>query len=85
MSDPQLFLILLLHLVLTALPGVAAVLLAARLGVRSVPVLLAIGMAATGAVALLAFWLYYADPLVGESFSYLAVIGPAALDRKSVV
>ena len=79
MSDPQLFLILLLHLVLTALPGVAAVLLAARLGVRSVPVLLAIGMAATGAVALLAFWLYYADPLVGESFSYLAVIGPAAL------
>lgn len=79
MSDPQLFLILVLHLVLTALPGVAAALLGARLGVRSVPVLLAIGMAATGAVALLAFWLYYADPLVGESFSYLAVFGPAAL------
>ncbi|HEU4462797.1 MAG TPA: hypothetical protein VFR75_09420 [Solirubrobacterales bacterium] len=78
-SDLQILLILVLHLVLTALPGVAAALLAARLGVRGVPVLLAIGMAATGAVALLAFWLYYADPLVGESFSYLAVLGPAAL------
>lgn len=79
MSNPELFLILVLHLVLTALPLVAAVLLAARLGVRGVPVLLAIGMAATGAVALLAFWAYYADPVIGESFSYLAVLGPAAL------
>ncbi len=79
MSNPQLFLILVLHLALTALPGVAAALLAARLGVRSVPVLLAAGMAAGGAVAMLAFWLYFADPLVGKSFSFLAVLGPAAL------
>lgn len=79
MSNPELFLTLVLHLVLTALPGVAAALLAARLGVRSVPVLLAIGMAATGVVAMLAFWLYFADPLIGESFSYLAILGPAAL------
>jgi len=78
-SNPELFLILILHLVLTALPGVAAALLAARLGVRSVPVLLALGMAATGAVAMLAFWLYFADPLAGKSFSFLAVLGPAAL------
>ena len=79
MSNPELFLILVLHLVLTALPGVAAALLAARLGVRSVPVLLAAGMAATGVVAMLGFWLYFADPLIGESFSYLAILGPAAL------
>jgi hypothetical protein len=78
-SNPELFLVLVLHLVLTALPGVAAALLAARLGVRSVPVLLATGMAATGVVAMLAFWLYFADPLIGESFSYLAILGPAAL------
>jgi hypothetical protein len=75
MSDPQLFLILLLHLVLTALPGVAGALLAARLGVRSVPVLLAIGLAATGVVAMLAFWAYYADPVIGESFSFLVIFG----------
>ncbi|HEU4739159.1 MAG TPA: hypothetical protein VFS54_08780 [Solirubrobacterales bacterium] len=79
MSNPELFLILVLHFVLTALPGVAAALLAARLGVRSVPVLLATGMVATGVAAMLAFWLYFADPLIGESFSYLAIIGPAAL------
>lgn len=79
MSNPELFLILILHLVLTALPGIAAALLAARLGVRSVPILLATGMAATGVGAMLAFWLYFADPLLGESFSYLAIIGPAAL------
>lgn len=79
MSNPELFLILVLHFVLTALPGVAAALLAARFGVRSVPVLLATGMAATGVVAMLAFWLYFADPLIGEAFSYLAIIGPAAL------
>jgi hypothetical protein len=79
MSNPELFLILVLHLVLTALPGVAATLLAARLGVRNVPVLLATGLAVTGAVAMLAFWAYFADPLIGESFSYLAILGPAAL------
>jgi hypothetical protein len=78
-SDPQLFLILVLHLVLTGLPLVAAALLAARLGVRSVPVLLATGLAATGAAALLAFWTYYADPVVGESFSFLAIVGSVAL------
>lgn len=79
MSNPELFLVLILHLVLTALPGVAAALLAARLGVRSVPVLLAAGMAATGVAAMLAFWLYFGDPLIGESFSYLAILGPAGL------
>jgi len=67
------------HLVLTGLPGVAATLLAARCGVRGVPVLLATGLAATGALAMLTFWAYYADPVAGETFSYFLVIGSVAL------
>jgi hypothetical protein len=79
MSNPELFLALLLHLVLTALPGAAAALLAARLGVRNVPVLLATAMAATGVVALLAFWAYYGDRTLGETVSYLVLFGSIAL------
>jgi hypothetical protein len=66
------------HFVLTALPVVAAVLLAARLGVRNVPVLLAIGLAASGGLAMLTFWTYYADPVLGEALSYFLIIGPVA-------
>ena len=46
------------QLALTALPLVAAMLFAARLGVRKVPVLLAIGLAASGLLAMLAFWAF---------------------------
>ena len=66
-----------LHLTLTALPGVAATLLAARSGVRSVPVLLAIGLAATGIVAMVVFWAYFAEPLIGQALSYFAGLGAA--------
>lgn len=66
------------HFVLTALPAVAAVLLAARLGVRNVPVLLAVGLAASGALAMLTFWTYYASPTLGEALSYFLIIGPVA-------
>lgn len=66
-------------LILTGLPGVGATLFAARSGVRSVPVLLAIGLAATGAVAMLVFWAFFADPLLGKSLAYFAVLGAAAL------
>jgi hypothetical protein len=79
MTNADLLWILALHLVLTGLPGVATVLVVARCGVRSVPVLLAAGLAATGAVAVLAFWAYFADPLVGESFSYLVLFGSVAV------
>ncbi|HET9198029.1 MAG TPA: hypothetical protein VFN92_07240 [Solirubrobacterales bacterium] len=79
MSNPELFLILVLHLVLTALPGVAGALLAARLGVRSAPVLLAIGLVASGGLAMFSFWAYYADPLAGESLSFLAALASAGL------
>lgn len=70
--------ILVLHLVLTALPMAAAALFAARLGLRSVPLLLAVGLAAGGVVATIAFWVYYAEPLVGRSFAYLVPFGSAA-------
>jgi hypothetical protein len=73
----SLFPILVLHLVLTALPGAAAALLAARLGVRSVPVLLATALGAGAALAMLAFWAFYADRAIGESFSYFALFGSA--------
>lgn len=79
MSNPELLLTLLVHLALTALPLIAAGLVAARLGVRSVPILLAIGMAATGVLALVAFWAYYWDRTVGETVSYLILFGSVAL------
>jgi hypothetical protein len=70
---------LLEHLALTALPMAAAALFAASRGVRSVPILLAIALAASGGAALLGFWAFYADPLIGRSFSYLVVFGSALL------
>lgn len=62
--------LLALHLLLTALPAVAAALLASRLGLRSVPLLLGVALAASGATALLSFWLYYASPTIGETGSF---------------
>jgi hypothetical protein len=79
MAGGDLLWIVLVHLLLTGLPGIAGALLAARLGVRNVPVLLAIGLAATGLVAMLAFWSFFADPLVGETFAFLALFGAAAI------
>ncbi len=63
------------HFALTALPAAAAALIAARLGVRRVPVLLAIGLAASGVLAMLAFWSYYGGHTLGESFSYFILFG----------
>jgi hypothetical protein len=68
-----------LHLVLTALPGTAAALALARRGVRSVPLLLIVWLAATGVVAMLAFWLYFAAPVIGQTFSFLVAFGSAGL------
>jgi hypothetical protein len=42
-------------------------------------VLLAIGLAASGVVAILAFWAYYGDPLIGESYGYLVLLGSIAI------
>lgn len=76
--------ILALHLVLTALPPIASMLVAARLGLRSVPLLLATGLAAGGAVALLAFWAFYADPMIGKTFAYLVPLAALALIADSL-
>lgn len=78
-DNATVFVYLVEHLVLTALPLIAAMLFAARLGVRRVAVLLAIGLACSGAIAMLSFWAFYADPLVGESFAYLTLFGSVAL------
>ncbi len=75
----RLLLLLVVHLALIGLPGIAAVLVSARRGVREVPFLLAIALAATGIAATLAFWSYYADPLLGESFSFLLILGSLLL------
>jgi hypothetical protein len=79
MAGGELLWILAVHLVLTALPGVAAALTAARQGVRNLPLLLAISLAASGAVAMLSFWAYYAEPVLGETLSYLVVFGSVGL------
>jgi hypothetical protein len=63
------------HLLLTGLPAAAAALWAARAGVRGVPLLLAIALAASGVVAFLSFWLYYADPTVGQTGSFFFAFG----------
>jgi hypothetical protein len=65
-SGAALLWIVVVQVALTAAPGIAATLLAARCGVRNVPVLLAIGLAGTGIVAMLAFWAYYLDPSFGK-------------------
>lgn len=79
MPTGKLLLLLGWHLALTGLPPIATVLFAARRGIRSVPVLLAIGLAASGVVAMLAFWAYYAEPFLGEVFAYFAFLGSVAL------
>jgi hypothetical protein len=63
------------HLLLTGLPAAAAAIWAARVGIRSVPLLLAIALAASGGVAILSFWLFYADPLVGKTGSFFFAFG----------
>jgi hypothetical protein len=72
-------LLLVAHLVATALPGVAATFLAARAGEERVPVLLVIGLAATGVLAMLGFWAYYAGNTVGQSFSFFVLFGSLLL------
>ena len=79
MASGELLLLLAKHLVLTGLPLAAAILFAARKGVRQVPVLLAIGLAASGVLGLLGFWSYYGSRLTGETFSYFVLIGAIGL------
>ena len=79
MLEGKLLLLTSWHLVLTGAPAIAAALYAARRGVGSVPILLAIALAASGAVGILGFWSYYADPLLGETFSFFVILGALVL------
>lgn len=79
MAELELLILLGWHLALTALPGAAACLFAAHLGVRQVPVLLAIALAVSALAGLLGFWFFFADPLVGETYAYLVIGGSALL------
>jgi hypothetical protein len=78
-SGGALFVIAVVQLVLTAAPGVAATLLAVRFGVRDVPVLLAIGLAGSGAAAMLTFWVYYLVPRAGGPCAYAVLFGAIAV------
>jgi hypothetical protein len=75
----ELLLLLVIHLVLTGLPGVAAALYAAHRGVGQVPVLLGIGLAFSGILAFLGFLAYYGDPVLGQTFSFFVVFASALL------
>jgi hypothetical protein len=68
-----------LHLVLTALPMAAAMLLAAAIGLRRTPLLLCVGLAVGGLVALLSFWAFYASVMAGKTFIYLVPLGSLLL------
>jgi hypothetical protein len=73
----ELLLLLATHLVLTALPGVAAALFVASRGERRVAVLLAVALAASGVGAMLGFWIYYGSHVGGQTFTYLLAFGSA--------
>lgn len=79
MEQVELLLLLLLHLVLTGLPAAAAALCAARFGLRSLPVLLAIALAVSAAVGMLSFWAYFGGQTLGQTFSFFVVFGAVLL------
>lgn len=78
-ANAELAWMLLAHLALTGLPGVAAALVAARRGLRTEHLLLTIALAASGGTAIVSFWAYYADPILGQSLAFFAAIGSVAL------
>jgi hypothetical protein len=78
-SGGSLLLIGLLQLALTAAPGVAAIILSIRRGIREIPVLLGIGLAVSGLAALAAFWAYFAAPWLGGLFAFSLLAGSIAV------
>jgi hypothetical protein len=75
MVQGELLLLLAAHLVLTALPGVAAALFVASRGERRLPVLLAVFLAASAGAAMLGFWAYYQSRPLGQTWSFLVAFG----------
>lgn len=79
MSGAHLLGLALVQLILTAAPGVAAALVAVRLGGRDIPVLLCAGLLGSGAAAMLTFWVYYAVPWLGGPCAYACFFGSIGL------
>jgi hypothetical protein len=79
LNGGALLVIAVVQLALTAAPGVAATLLGVRHGVRDIPVLLGIGLAGSGAAAMLTFWVYYTAPDAGGLCAYAVFFGSIAL------
>ncbi|MBS1861362.1 MAG: hypothetical protein JSS68_06575 [Actinobacteria bacterium] len=63
------------HCILLGLPMVAAVLWAVRRGLKSVPLLVGVGLVASGALSYLAFWAYFADQAIGTTYVFLLTGG----------
>jgi hypothetical protein len=63
------------HGLLIGLPAVAAVLLAMRRGMKSVPLLIGVGLVASGVLSYIAFWAYFATKDVGTTYSFLLAGG----------
>lgn len=74
-ADAELLWMLVVHLALTALPAALAAFLAMRRGLRSVPLLLSVALAASGVAAMLVFWAFYLDSLVGQATVFALVLG----------
>jgi hypothetical protein len=58
------------HGILIGLPGVAAVLLVMRRGLKSIPLLIAVGLVASGVLSYLAFWAYYGSETIGTTYDF---------------
>jgi len=79
LSGGGLFTLSAVQLALTAAPGIAATLVALRLGVRREAELLALGLAGSGVAAMLTFWVYYAIPALGDACAYTLFFGSLGL------
>jgi hypothetical protein len=75
MAQGELLLLLAVHLALTALPGVAAALWVASRGERRTAVLCGVLLAASGGAAMIGFWAYYGSRPIGQTWSFLVVLG----------
>jgi len=75
MAQGELLLLLVVHLALTALPGVAASLYLASRGERRIPVLLGALLAVSGGTAMLGFWAYYGSHQLGQTWTFLSTFG----------
>lgn len=59
------------HAILLGLPGIAAMLLAMRRGLRSVPLLIGVGLLASGGLSYVAFWAYFGNETLGTTYDFL--------------